>query len=168
MSPLFFNENECRMDVKKYIEDLVQQYLASQPELFLVEVVVSGAAKKNKILVLIDGDEGVNIDKCAEISRKLSADLEEKDIMEGAYRLEVSSPGVEFPLKFQRQYPKHLGRKVKVALNDGGEKTGKLLEVTEAGIRLDEERKEGKKTSTQEIQINHDDIKNMIVLVSFK
>lgn len=156
------------MDIKNYIEGLAQSYLADKPELFLVDVVVSGAQKKNKVLVLIDGDQGVSIDECAALSRKISADLEEKDIMDGAYRLEVSSPGVEFPLKFERQYPQHLGRKVKVSLNDGSEKTGKLLEVENGTIKLDEERKEGKKTSYQEVQIKLEDIKNMIVLVSFK
>lgn len=156
------------MDIKKYITDLVEGYLADQPDLFLVEVVVSGSNKKNKVLVLVDGDNGLSIDQCALLSRKLSGELEEKDIMDGAYRLEVSSPGVEFPLKFKRQYPKHIGRKVKISLEDGSEKTGKLLEVGETAIKLDEELKEGKKTNWQEVQVNYEDIKNMIVLVSFK
>ncbi len=156
------------MDVKNYIEGLVQTYLADKPDLFLVEVIVSGSNKKNKVLVLIDGDEGVTIDRCAELSRKISADLEEKDIMDGAYRLEVSSPGVEFPLKFERQYPKHIGRKVKVSLNDDTEKIGKLKETGDGFILMDEEIKEGKKTNWQEVQIKLEDIKNMIVLVSFK
>lgn len=156
------------MDIKNYITDLVEGYLADQPDLFLVDVVVSGSSKKNKVLVLVDGDNGVSIDQCASLSRKLSGELEEKDIMDGAYRLEVSSPGVEFPLKFKRQYPKHIGRKVKINLEDGSEKTGKLLEVGEESLKLDEELKEGKKTNWQEVQINYEDIKTMIVLVSFK
>lgn len=156
------------MDIKNYIERLAQKYLAEKPAIFLVEIVVSGSQKKNKVLVLIDGDQGVTIDQCAELSRKISADLEEKDIMEGAYRLEVSSPGVEFPLKFERQYPQHVGRKVKVSLADGSEKTGRLLAVADGVVKLDEEQKEGKKTSFQEVQIKLEDIKSMIVLVSFK
>lgn len=156
------------MDLNKYIEGLAKTYLADKPDLFLVEVVVSGSTKKNKILVLIDGDEGVSIDECARLSRKISAELEEKDIMEGAYRLEVSSPGVEFPLKFERQYPKHIGRKVKISLNDGAEIIGKLKEVGPGFLLVDEEIKEGKKTNWQEVQIKLEDIKNMIVLVSFK
>ena len=168
MSPLFFQKNEYQMDVNKYIEGLAKTYLADKPDLFLVEVIVSGSNKKNKVLVLIDGDEGVSIDECARLSRKISAELEEKDIMEGAYRLEVSSPGVEFPLKFERQYPKHIGRKVKISLNDGTEKIGKLKEVGPGFLLVDEEIKEGKKTNLQEVQIKLEDIKNMIVLVSFK
>lgn len=156
------------MDIKNYVENLAQDYLSDKPDLFLVDVVVSGSSKKNKILVLIDGDQGVSIDQCAALSRKIGFELEEKEIMEGAYRLEVSSPGVEFPLKFQRQYPQHLGRKVKITLQDGSEKVGKLLETGEDSLKLDEERKEGKKTSRQEVQIKFDEIKNMIVLVSFK
>lgn len=156
------------MDIKSYVENLAQEYLADKPDLFLVDVVVSGSAKKNKILVLIDGDQGVSIDQCAALSRKIGFELEEKEIMEGAYRLEVSSPGVEFPLKFQRQYPQHVGRKVKVTLEDGSEKVGKLLEIGEGSMKLDEERKEGKKTNWQEVQIKLEEIKSMIVLVSFK
>lgn len=156
------------MDVKSFIEGVARKYLAERPDLFLVDVVVSGSNKKSKVLVLVDGDEGITIDECAKLSRKVSGELEEKDIMEGAYRLEVSSPGVEFPLKYQRQYPKHIGRKVKVKLNEGTDKIGRLLEVGDGFIRLDEEIKEGKKTTQQEIQINQDDIKDMTVLVSFK
>ena len=156
------------MDIKNYIEELANKFLADKPEYFLVEVVVSGAQKKSKVLVMIDGDQGVSIDQCAELSRKIAADLEENEIMEEAYRLEVSSPGVEFPLKFERQYPQHTGRKVKITLNSGAEKTGKLLEVSDGILKLDEELKEGKKTKWQEVQIKSEDIKNMIVLVSFK
>ena len=156
------------MDIKNYIEELANKYLEDKPDYFLVDVVVSGSQKKSKVLVMIDGDQGVSIDQCAELSRKISADLEEKDIMDEAYRLEVSSPGVEFPLKYERQYPQHVGRKVKITLNSGAEKTGKLLEVSNGIVKLDEELKEGKKTNRQEVQIKPEDIKNMIVLVSFK
>ncbi len=113
------------MDVKNYIEGLAQKYLADQAGFVSGRSSGVGLEKKNKVLVLIDGDEGVNIDHCAQISRKISAELEEKEVMDGAYRLEVSSPGVEFPLKYQRQFPKHIGRKVKVSQNDGAEKIGK-------------------------------------------
>ncbi|EMR02264.1 ribosome maturation factor RimP [Cesiribacter andamanensis] len=155
------------MDIKKHITALAQQFLQDQPELFLVEVVVTGSARRQKVLVLIDGDQSVTIDQCAQLSRKISAELEGKDLFEGAWFLEVSSPGVDFPLKFQRQYAKHVGRRLKVLKNDGSEVIGPLLEISSEGIRLNAETKVKKLTQYQEVVIPHDSIKTVSVLVSF-
>lgn len=155
------------MDVKEYIASLTQQFLQDQPDLFLVEVVVTGAARRQKVMVLIDGDQGVTIDQCSRISRKLSAALEEKELFEGAWSLEVSSPGVDFPLKYQRQYPKHVGRRLKVTRADGSQIIGPLLEVNQEGIRVNAETKVKKQTQHDEVFISHDSIKSVSVLVSF-
>lgn len=155
------------MDVKKHIADLAQEYLKDKPELFLVEVVVTGSARRQKVLVMIDGDEAVTIDQCAGLSRVISADLEDKEIFTGAWFLEVSSPGVDFPLKFQRQYAKHIGRRLKVIKNDGAEVIGPLLEVNQLGVRINAETQVKKQTQHTEVFINHDSIKSVSVLVSF-
>ncbi|AHM61308.1 hypothetical protein D770_15270 [Flammeovirgaceae bacterium 311] len=155
------------MEVKQYIANLAQEYLQEHPHLFLVEIVVTGAARRQKVMVLIDGDEGVTIDECARLSRKISAALEEKDFFEGAWSLEVSSPGVDFPLKYQRQYPKHVGRRVKVTKPDGTTVIGPLLGITEEGLRVNEETKVKKQTQHNEVFISHDNIKSVSVLVSF-
>jgi ribosome maturation factor RimP len=155
------------MDVKEYIASLTQEFLQDQPDLFLVEVVVTGAARRQKVMVLIDGDQGVTIDQCSRISRKLSAALEEKELFEGAWSLEVSSPGVDFPLKYQRQYPKHVGRRLKVTKADGTQVIGPLLEVNQEGIRVNAETKVKKQTLHDEVFIPHDNVKSVSVLVSF-
>lgn len=155
------------MDVKEYVTGLAQEYLQEHPHLFLVEVVVTGAARRQKVMVLIDGDEGVTIDECARLSRRISAALEEKEFFQGAWFLEVSSPGVDFPLKYQRQYPKHIGRRVKVSKTDGTAVIGPLLEISPEGIRVNEESIVKKQTQHNEVFISHDSIKSVSVLVSF-
>ncbi|MBW3546382.1 MAG: ribosome maturation factor RimP [Bacteroidetes bacterium] len=155
------------MEVKAYITSLAQEYLQDHPDLFLVDVVITGAARRQKVMVLLDGDQGVTIEQCSKLSRKISAALEEKELFDGAWFLEVSSPGVDFPLKFQRQYPKHIGRRLKVSKNDGTEVIGPLLEVTAAGIRVNAETKIKKQTQHTEVFIEHDSIQRVSVLVSF-
>src|SRR3954464_14928510 len=84
---------------------------------FIVDILASLKGQK-KILVLVDSDRGLHIDECAEISRKLSKALDDSGFMEENYMLEVSTPGVEHPLKLKRQYIKNIGRNVKVKLAD--------------------------------------------------
>lgn len=82
--------------------------------MFLVDVEVKNA-KVQEVWVLADSEKGgVDLDACARVSRELSFILEEKDIFNKAYRLNVSSPGLSRPLSDQRQYPKNEGRTVKV------------------------------------------------------
>ena len=132
------------MDLKTEIERLVNQLLTADAQgetLFLVDVHVAGNPNFHpKVTVLLDGDAGITIDKCAEISRRLGNQLETLDLINSAFVLEVSSPGLDTPLLLRRQYVKNLGRKVKVSLNDGSTKTGTLLAVNEEGILLEEER----------------------------
>ena len=156
------------MDLKRQIEKIVTDLLTEEE--FLVEVVIAGANAAGKILVLIDADNGLNIDRCAYISRKIGAVLEEEDAIESAYILEVSSPGLEHPLKLIRQYKKNIGRQVKVLLQDESLKTGELLVVDENQIMIGETVKEkgSKKTEVQNITVPFSDIKKTNVLVSFK
>ncbi len=156
------------MDLKRQIEEIVTGLL--RDEEFLVEVVVAGANAAGKILIFVDADNGINIDRCAEISRKTGAVLEAEDAIETAYVLEVSSPGLEHPLKLNRQYKKSIGRQVKVTLQDEIQKTGELLSVEDAFIVIGEIMKEkgSKKADIQEVKIPFSDIKKTNVLVSFK
>lgn len=99
--------------LKNDISELAEPVLAST-DFFLVGVEIKGA-KKPEIWVYIDGQErGVNMDECAEISNELSFLMDAHDVFDGAYRLNVSSPGLSRPLADRRQYPKNKGRKVKV------------------------------------------------------
>ncbi len=138
-------------------------------ELFIVDVAVSDSPARPKVTVLADGEQGITIDQCATISRRINKQIEEQFGPELAYVLEVSSPGVDFPLTQPQQFKRHTGRSLKVKLQDGTEKTGKLEEVTEAGLNLMEEVKQkGKKVTYVPVQIPFGDIVKANVVISFK
>jgi len=162
--------------LKETIEELVNRILAAgdrAEELFLVEVTIAGNPKAHpKATVLIDGDNGVDIDTCALISRRLGNQIEELNLLESAYVLEVSSPGLDLPLQQKRQYTKNIGRKIKVLLKDGSTKTGKLTLVEADSILLEEEtsgkkKKTAKETETSPARISWEDISKTNVMVSF-
>ena len=106
------------------------------PELFLVDLIVTGFSGNQRVLVLIDGEAGLPIETCSLISRKLSNRIEEEDLIEGAYNLEVSSPGIDRPLSLPRQYKKNIGRKLKIETLEGEIFEGKLKEIEEQTIVL--------------------------------
>ena len=154
-------------DLKHVILDLVQKHLPNE-EHFIVEVKIDRVADKTKILILVDADQGMTIAACASLSRALSGELETNELLEEAYTLEVSSPGLDYPLTEKRQYQKNSGRSLKVYLVSGEEVVGKLKEVEEQGIKLVVTKKEkGKKSVEEEQSVSFNDIKKSIVQVSF-
>lgn len=155
---------------KEKIEELANNIVQSKnSSLFLVDVLVSNTTAGQKIVLYVDGDEGVSIDTYAEISRRLASILEEEDLIESQYILEVSSPGLDQPLKSNRQYRKNIGRNIKILLQDNQIIKGKLLDVNEEKITIDEEVKGAKKrTEKKERVIAFDHIKKTNVLASFK
>jgi ribosome maturation factor RimP len=87
---------------------------------------------------LIDSDEGMTIEACARISRALGNQMDEMDFFgDSPFNLEVSSPGVDFPLTQPRQFARNVGRLVKVQLDGGLILIGKLETVDEQGIVID-------------------------------
>ena len=154
------------MDLSAEIRQLVEPHLA--PDQFLVDVIVSARKSPGKVLVLLDGDQGINIDSCAEISRQLSKALDERNLIGDNYLLEVSTPGVDQPLKLKRQYHKHAGRNLKIKLQDGTQVEGKLAEVREEEIVLNQEIGSGKKKETRSVNVPFAAVDKTFVLVSFK
>lgn len=152
---------EIAAEIRKMAEDKL-----TEPSQFIVDVIVSLRGEQ-KVMVIVDGDRGVNIDDCANLSRDLSTVLDESGIMNDHYLLEVSTPGIDQPLKLLRQYKKNIGRKVKVKLRELTLE-GKLKEVTEERIVLDEELVQGKKKEIVEREIPFTEIDKTFVLVSFK
>ncbi len=143
-------------------------------DIFLVDIIVSGKQQTSKILVLIDGEGGVSIDTCAKMSRKISEELDQLGVFSNNYVLEVSSPGLEHPLKLKRQYYNHLGKKVRVTLNDSSIRNGKLLEILDTAIILNESTDAGTsnkkvkpKLDYRKVEILFNDIQKTNVLVSF-
>lgn len=120
----------------------------------------------NNIKLFIDADEGMAISKCADINRKLYKLIEEDGLFpDGNFSLEVSSPGIDEPLLFGRQYKKNIGRNVLVTLEDGTEHLGLLKEVNEEKLVL--EQKVPKKKETKLMEILFSDIKKTVVQISF-
>jgi ribosome maturation factor RimP len=150
---------------QKAIEDFVNAQLKGSEELFLVEVkVIPG----NNIKVFLDADNGITIDKCIKVNRALYNQIEESDLFpNGDFSLEVSSPGVEEPLKLHRQYKKNIGRTVEVTMNDGTKKEGKLTGVNDDEIIIEEKSGQGKKTVSKTTNILFNQVKQTKVLVTF-
>ena len=146
--------------LKVYIEEAI-----ADTNLFIVEI--KGIAVK-RAMVLLDGDEGVKIEDCARVSRHINQKMEEDGLEEALISLEVSSPGVDFPLKFERQYPQHVGRTLAIKLLDGKEIEGKLLSIDGAVIAVEEKIKEkGKKLSLNNISLALSEIAEAKIKVTF-
>ena len=149
----------------KAVESLAQAMLAGDPGYFLVDVRIKPT---NNVKVYIDGDQGISIEKCVQYNRALYTKLEGSGLFPaGDFSLEVSSPGLDEPLKLLRQYRKNIGRQVELVLQDGSKKEGRLLEVSEDGIIVEETRGKNKKKEV----INHtflfDNIKTTKIQVVF-
>ncbi|UCS94169.1 ribosome maturation factor RimP [Echinicola marina] len=156
------------MSIKQTIEEIVNKHLPDESH-FVVDVSISENGPKKKVSILIDADQGLNIDTCALLSRAVGEEIEAKELLEGAYVLEVSSPGLDYPLSGKRQYQKNIGRKLQVSLEEGNKVEGKLLAVDATSITLLVKQKEkGKKAIEVEQNIALEQIKKSIVLVSFK
>lgn len=155
------------MDIKDFVEKAALESLKDE-SYFIVDVLVKGLTSKAKILVLLDSDNGVNIDECADLSRAIGMKMELEEVFDDPFVLEVSSPGLDHPLKFKRQYQKNVGRELKLVLLDGTIEKGKLIEVGETSIKFEKEIKEKKKTATELVEIAFDSIDKANVLVSFK
>ena len=165
MSPLCFY-SDLVMQVENRVKELIEEKISDRPELFLVEVKM---LPNNKLIIHVDGDEGISIQDCAAISRHVGFHLEEENTIEKAYNLEVSSPGVGEPLRLTRQYRKNVGRELGIKLKDGTQKEGKLLSVDDKGIVIQESKKEkGKKAELVETGLTFDQITETKVLISFK
>lgn len=155
------------MDIKDFVEKAALESLKDE-SYFIVDVLVKGLTSKSKILVLLDSDNGVNIDECADLSRAIGMKMELEEVFDDPFVLEVSSPGLDHPLKFKRQYQKNVGRELKLVMLDGTIEKGKLIEVGETSIKFEKEIKEKKKTATELVEIAFDSIDKANVLVSFK
>jgi ribosome maturation factor RimP len=154
------------MDLKAQLMTWTEASLVN-PSLFLVDIVLS-ARNLSKITVIVDGDQGVTIDECTRISRELSARLDELNLEAEHYVLEVTTPGLDQPLRLTRQYRKNIGRGVKVHLNDKRIETGILIDVEDHQIAIRQEWKEGKVMQQKLVPLAFSEIEKTYVVISFK
>ena len=149
------------------IKTVVENLLSEQEDLFLVDIIKKGNDRSSKLIVLLDGDQGITIEKCSEVSRAVSHYIDEEIDLNEPLTLEVSSAGLDHPLKLNRQYVKNIGKNVKVTLNDKTILEGQLNKVDESSIEMDVIIDKKKKTTESKV-IQIEDINKTIVLVSFK
>ena len=147
------------------VTGFIEELLVDQTEVFLVEIRIKPT---NNIKVFLDSDEGLSIEKCVRYNRKLYNMLEESGMFtEGDFSLEVSSPGLDEPLKLNRQFLKNIGRNVEVMLQDGQKVEGKLLSATEDGIEVEETKGKLKKKEVIHHQLLFINIKSTKIQVVF-
>ncbi len=152
---------------KGQIKQLVEEKI-EETDYFIVDISVSSA---NQIRVEIDGDQGVKISDCVQISRHIegSFDREEED-----FELTVSSAGMDQPFKILRQYQRYLGREVELKTDEGIKLKGKLISANTEKVELEitERRKvEGKKKKqliTEIKTVPMEQVKETKVVISFK
>lgn len=153
-----------------YTEE-IQNLLAVkfQEEGFQDCFLVSIEQQKKNIQVFIDADSGLNLEKCQKISRYLESVFDETSWFGEDYMLEVSSPGIDRPLIFPRQYLKNIGRELEVILPDGSEIKGMIINANEQSVTLNREeiRKEGKKKIKEiiETQLPYNTIKEAKIVI---
>ncbi len=149
----------------KNIEDFVAGITLRSKTVFPVEIRMSPA---NDIKVFLDADDGITIEKCTAINKALYKYIEDAGLFpDGNFSLEVSSPGVDEPLKLHRQYTKNIGRKVEVFLNDGNKVEGTLSKVIDDEITIEEKKGKGNKIITKQTLILFNQVKHATVLVTF-
>jgi ribosome maturation factor RimP len=152
--------------LKDKVELLLNKALQENPSLFLVNLTIGA---DNGIKVVLDGDEGVSLQDCMDVSRAIehNLDREEED-----FSLEVTSAGATSPLTLPRQYNKNIGRKLQVRTTSG-ELEGTLVEASENSITLEWKAREpkpvgkGKVTVQKKQEIAFSDIQKAKVKLKF-
>lgn len=148
----------------KQVETKINELLADLPGYFLVEVSIKPT---NNIKVFVDADQGAAIDQLSKINRALYKWVEENLFPNGDFSIEVSSPGLDEPLKLERQYLKNIGRNVEVLLKNGIKREGKLLSVSANEIVVEEEKGHGKKKELVQHTILKEEIKTTKIQIKF-
>ncbi|WP_248960356.1 ribosome maturation factor RimP [Sphaerisporangium perillae] len=111
--------------------------VAAAEGLDLEDVTITPAGKRRLLRIIVDGDDGVSLDKVADVSQRVSQALDDSDVMGGSpYVLEVTSPGVDRPLTEPRHWRRAKGRLVKADLHDGTSLEGRVLAVGESGVEI--------------------------------
>lgn len=107
-------------ETRQKIEEILRPLLEIRAA-FLVDVQVRSERGGKLVQAFVDTDEGIKVELCAEISRELVRMLNLHEIFQGSFTVEVSSPGLEKPLRLLRQYRKNIGRKFNVRYRSNGE-----------------------------------------------
>jgi ribosome maturation factor RimP len=129
------------------------------------DVVIDAAARPARITVVADGDEPLDLDSIASLSRSASELLDRVDAKAAPYVLEVTSPGVDRPLTTEKHYRRARGRKVEMTLSDGSQLTGRIGEIHGGTVRLVVREGERANFSVRELPL--DGVAKAVVQVEF-
>lgn len=154
------------MTFKEKVAALLNEALEERPSLFLISLTIGSG---NKITVTLDGDNGVNLQDCIDVSRAIehNLDREEED-----FSLEVASAGATSPLQKPRQYRKNLGRTLKVK-TETEQIEAEITDANDNFIVLEWKAREpkkigkGKETVSKRAEIPYGDIKEAVVVIKF-
>jgi len=133
------------MDIIKENIVRISNEIAEKLNFFVIDINFRGDNRKKIIEVFVDAEKNIDADNLAEISREINSIIEDQDIIQQAYRLDVSTPGVDRPLKFLKQFPKHINRNFEVTYKAEDETrtiTGKLLSVEREELTFHSDKKE--------------------------
>ncbi|MET9734031.1 ribosome maturation factor RimP [Streptomyces sp. NPDC006458] len=133
------------------LRELLEPLVTSQG-LDLEEIAVDSVGRKRVLRVVVDSDEGADLDAIADVSRALSAKLDETNAMgDAAYDLEVGTPGAERALTEHRHYVRAVDRLVKFQLTEGGELIARILIVDEDGLDVEVPGVKGRKATSRRL-----------------
>ncbi|MFH8350029.1 ribosome maturation factor RimP [Streptomyces sp. NPDC018045] len=126
--------------------------LVAARDLDLEEIEVTPAGKRRVLRIVVDSDDGVQLDECAELSREASQALDDSNVMGGApYTLEVTSPGADRPLTEPRHYRRAVGRLVRFQLHEGGELVARITAMDDEGLDLEVPGVKGRKPTARRV-----------------
>jgi len=126
--------------IKIVIEPVIQEEKTE-----LVDIIFRKEAGRQVLKLLVDTDKGIQLADCVRLNEKIGQALDQADIIQESYIIEVDSPGIDRPFKTKRDYERALGRLVRVTLSerilDKKEYTARLEEVSDAGVKIDVKKK---------------------------
>jgi ribosome maturation factor RimP len=159
------------MLTEKIHQQIVDHINSLNPEAFVVDITLK-KGRISQLMIRVDTDQGISMAELGAINRSLGPWLDEQNVFDFEYAMEISSPGVGEPLRLERQYRQNLGRDLKVSLAAGGEITGKLESVDEDSISVrpykkNKHLKKGQKPkmADTEKKLLFEDIKKSIVII---
>jgi ribosome maturation factor RimP len=141
----------------------VCERIAEESQCMLVDIIFRGQKGNLVIEMFIDREDHLSVENCADISRLIVDEVEKQDMIKGSFRLDVSSPGTDRPLKFLKQYKKHIDRTFEITVKDETEPkrkiSGKLVSIDGDNLLF--------KDKKNEYLIKFDNIVTAKVLITF-
>lgn len=155
------------MELRTKVEQLIQDFLNTREDLYLVDLKISA---ENDVVVILDGDTSLSLQDCLDASRAIEFNLDRESV---DFSLQVMSAGLSEPLKLPRQYRKNIGRSLEVITNEDEKVEGELLSADEEKITLMLRYRrpklvgKGKEDVEEEHVIHYADIKKALVIIKF-